>query len=147
MAAGSFTVYNIAKEKIVRSTIDMDTHTFKVALVGSNAALSASFAGTSTNCQLSDVTQITGTGYTAGGNATTIAVSRSGGTVTVDTSDTTWTSATITAKGAILYDDTAANDDMVGFMDLDTTSGTSTVSSSGGDFTIVWNASGLFTLT
>jgi hypothetical protein len=51
-----------------------------------------------------------GTGYVAGGNTLAGAtISSSGTTAFVDFSDTTWTSATITARGALIYNSSKAN--------------------------------------
>ena len=77
------------------------SQTFKIALYTNSASFDASTtAYTTTN-------EISGTGYTAGGNTLTIATnptSDTGGTVAyLDFSDTTWTSATITARGALIY--------------------------------------------
>ena len=76
--------------------------------------------------------EVTGTGYTAGGEALTgITFAISGGTITWDAGDVTWTGSTITNAAAA---DTAYVDFGGNFS---TTSGT---------FQIVWNASGIFTL-
>jgi hypothetical protein len=65
------------------------------------APVSGSANPTSTN----EVTS-TGTGYTTGGNLLTVSLaptSASGTTAYINFSDTTWTSATITARGALIY--------------------------------------------
>lgn len=77
-------------------------HTFKIALFTSSATLGASTTDYSTT------NEITGVGYTAGGNTlTNIDPTTSGTTAFVDFSDTTWSSATITANGALIYNTTA----------------------------------------
>lgn len=145
MAVGNFTVFNIAKEKIAKATIDLDSHSFKAVLTTSAQSIAATFAGTSTDCRLADLTnEVSGTGYTTGGTAVTLSVTRSTGTVTVDSTDPQWTTATITAKYLIIYDDTDANNSLLGFYDLDTGGGS--VSSTAGTFQVTVNASGLFTL-
>lgn len=92
-----------------------------------------------------DVTnEVSGTGYTAGGKAYTgTEITLSGGVLTFDAADVSWTSSTITARGSILYRTTgvAANDELF----MAHTFG-SDVSSTSGTFTVAWNASGLFTL-
>ena len=51
--------------------------------------------------------EVTGTGYTAGGNTlTNNGVSLDGTTAFVDFADSTWSSATITANGALVYNTT-----------------------------------------
>jgi hypothetical protein len=51
--------------------------------------------------------EVSGTGYTAGGNALTkIDPTSSGTTAFTDFADTTWSTATITARGALIYNTT-----------------------------------------
>ena len=76
-------------------------HTFKIALFDSTATLDAS----TTDYSTSD--EIVGVGYTAGGNTLTrIDPNTDGTTAYVDFADTTWSSATITAGGALIYNTT-----------------------------------------
>jgi hypothetical protein len=66
---------------------------------------------------LSDITQPTGTGYTAGGASATAAYAYSGGTVTISGTAITWTAGAggITAfQHAILYNDTHASKGLIG---------------------------------
>jgi hypothetical protein len=75
--------------------------TFKIALYTSSASLGAATTAYSTT------NEITGTGYTAGGNTLTrVDPSSSGTTGFTDFADTTWSTATITARGALIYNDT-----------------------------------------
>jgi hypothetical protein len=75
--------------------------TFKIALYTSSASLGAATTAYSTT------NEISGTGYTAGGNTLTrVDPSSSGTTGFTDFADTTWSSATITARGALIYNDT-----------------------------------------
>lgn len=79
--------------------------TFKIALYTSSATLGATTtAYTSSN-------EVTGTGYTAGGNTLTIsqAPTSTSTTAWLDFADTTWSSATITANGALIYNSTQGN--------------------------------------
>lgn len=79
--------------------------TFKIALYTSSATLSAS---TTTYSSTNEVAN--GNGYTTGGNTlTTVAPTSSGTTAFVDFNDTTWTTATITANGALIYNSTQSN--------------------------------------
>lgn len=76
-------------------------HTFKIALFTSSASLDA------TTTDYSTTNEVTGTGYTAGGNTlTNNGVSLSGTTAYVDFADSTWSSATLTANGALIYNTT-----------------------------------------
>jgi hypothetical protein len=71
---------------------------FKIALYTSSATLGASTTAYSTS------NEVTGTGYTAGGNTlTNVTPTSSGTTAFTDFADTTWTTATITANGALIY--------------------------------------------
>ena len=73
-------------------------NTFKIALYTSSSPMSASTpAYTPTN-------EVSGTNYSAGGNTlTNVDPSTSGTTALTDFADTTWSSATITANGALIY--------------------------------------------
>lgn len=76
-------------------------HTFKIALYTSDAALDASTTSYSTT------NEVVGVGYTAGGTTlTNIDPAASGTTAYIDFADATWTNATITAAGAIIYNST-----------------------------------------
>jgi len=92
------------KQQILLGEHDMDTDTIKIALYTASATLDAS----TTAYTASD--EVVGTGYTAGGNTLTGAtVSLTGTTAFVDFSDTSWTTATITARGALLYNSSKSN--------------------------------------
>ena len=75
------------------------SQTFKIALFTSSATLSAATTAYSTT------NEVTGTNYVAGGNTLTIAAApaSSGTTAFLDFADTTWSDATITARGALIY--------------------------------------------
>lgn len=75
-------------------------NTFKIALYTSAATLGASTtAYTATN-------EVSGTGYTATGNTLTrVDPTSSGTTAYTDFADTTWSTATITARGCLIYND------------------------------------------
>lgn len=142
--AASFTFYNSFREYLGDGTIDLDTHTFKVMLVASGYTFSAAHTAKS------DITNelSTANGYTAGG-ATLASVNwgHSGGTATFDAADTSWTASggSIVARGAVIYDDTAASDQLVAYVLLDTTPADVTATD-GNPLTLVWNAFGIFTL-
>ena len=73
-------------------------NTFKIALYTSSATLSASTTAYATT------NEVSGTGYTAGGNTlTNVDPTTSGTTALTDFADTTWSSASITARGALIY--------------------------------------------
>lgn len=77
-------------------------HTFKLALYTSAASLDATTTDYSTS------NEVVGTGYTAGGiTLTNIDPTTSGTTAFIDFVDATFTAATITAAGALIYNTTA----------------------------------------
>jgi len=83
-------------------------NTFKLALYTSSATLGAATTAYSATNEAS------GTGYSAGGAAlTNIDPSSSGTTALTDFDDLTFSSATVTANGALIYNDTQAGDPAV----------------------------------
>jgi hypothetical protein len=103
-------------------------HTFKIALFTSSATMNAS---TTAYCTTNEVS---GTGYTAGGaSLTNVTPTTSGTTALTDFADVTWSSSTITARGALIYNDTHASNAAVVVLDFG-----SDKSSSAGDFTVVF---------
>jgi len=73
-------------------------NTFKIALFTSSATLSASTTAYATT------NEVSGTGYTAGGNTlTNVDPTTSGTTALTDFADTTWSSSSITARGCLIY--------------------------------------------
>jgi hypothetical protein len=100
--------------------------TFKIALYTSSAILGASTTA------YSATNEVSGTGYTATGNTlTNVNPTTSGTTAFTDFDDTTWSSATITANGALIYNDDHASDAAVAVLAF---GGDKT--STNGDFTI-----------
>jgi hypothetical protein len=120
---------NSFKTELLGGTHDLDTDTIKIALFTSSATLGASTTAYSTT------NEVSGTGYTAGGNTLAgAAISLSGSTAIVDFTDTTWSSATITARGALIYNSSKA-DRAIAVLDFG-----SDKSSTNGDFTVVFPA-------
>jgi len=82
--------------------------TFKLALYTSSATLDA------TTTAYSATNETSGTGYSAGGGTlTNVTPTTSGTTAYTDFADLTFSSSTITANGALIYNDTAAGDPSV----------------------------------
>lgn len=80
-------------------------NTFNIALYTSSATLSSA-----TTAYTSSGEVATGGGYTAGGQALTgQSVTLSGTTAYIDFNDATWSTATITAAGALIYNVTSSN--------------------------------------
>jgi len=83
-------------------------NTFKLALYTSSATLGAATTAYSATNEAS------GTNYSAGGAAlTNVNPSSSGTTALTDFADLTFSSATVTANGALIYNDTASGDPAV----------------------------------
>lgn len=75
--------------------------TFKIALYTSSASLDAATTAYTTSGECVN------TGYTAGGNTlTNVNPTSTGTTAFTDFNDTTWTSSSITARGAMIYNST-----------------------------------------
>lgn len=92
------------KVELMRALHDFTTSTgnaFKIALYTSSASLgAATTAYSATN-------EVSGTGYTAGGETlTNVTPTSSGTTAFTDFADVTWAAATITANGALIYNST-----------------------------------------
>ena len=105
---------------------DFGADTFKIALYTSSATLDA------TTTAYSVTNETSGTGYTAGGNTLTVSTTptSSGTTAYLSFSNTTWSTASITARGALIYNSTNANK-AVAVLDFG-----SDKTSTAGDFTI-----------
>lgn len=101
--------------------------TFKIALYTSSATLGASTTAYSSS------NEVSGTGYSAGGQALTVSQvpTSSGTTAFLDFADVTWSSATITARGALIYLANGTTNPAVAVLDF---GGDKT--STAGDFTI-----------
>jgi len=88
-------------------------NSFKLALYTSSATMGAATTAYSTNQEAS------GTNYSAGGSALTNIAPTSGGTTGfTDFSDLTFGTASITARGCMIYNDTASGDPAVAVFDF-----------------------------
>jgi hypothetical protein len=97
-------VCNSFKQEVLGAIHDLDTDTIKIALYTSSASLDATTTAYTTS------NEIVASGYTAGGNTLSGAViSLDSSTAIVDFSDTTWSAATITARGALVYNSSKSN--------------------------------------
>jgi hypothetical protein len=88
-------------EDLARGAIDMDTDTFKVMLV-----TSAYTENKDTHTKRSDIAnEVSGTGYTAGGNTSAITVTKDTANDRLDITlgAVSWPSSTITARKAVYY--------------------------------------------
>jgi hypothetical protein len=103
-------------------------NTFNIAMYDNNA----SFTAATTAYTATD--EVTGTAYVAKGNTlVNVTPTSTSTTAFTDFGDSTWSSSTITARGAMIFNDTASGDPSVVILDFG-----SDKSSSSGDFTIVF---------
>ena len=127
---GNFMCTSFKKEilEAVHNFKNSGGSTFKIALYTNSASFDASTtAYTATN-------EVSGTGYSAGGNTLTrVDPTTSGTTAFTDFADTTWSSSTITARGAMIYNDSASGNPAVVILDFG-----SDKTSTNGDFTVVF---------
>ena len=102
-------------------------NTFKIALYTSSATLSAATTAYSATNEVGN----SGSYSAGGGTLTNVTPTTSGTTAFTDFADISFTSATITARGALIYNDTAAGDPAVAVLDFGSdktsTSGTFTI--------------------
>lgn len=135
--------YGQALKAALNKEIDFDTDTIKVMLCTSTYAPNQD---THVYKDVSVTNEVTGTGYTAGGAAlTTKTITYDGATnvVKLDADDVTWASSTITARYAVIYDDSpASNKPLLGYVDFGADQ-----SSNNGNFTITWDAAGILKIT
>ena len=103
-------------------------NTFNIAMYDNNS----SFTAATTAYTATD--EVSGTAYVAKGNTlVNVTPTSSSTTAYTDFGDSTWSSSTITARGAMIFNDSAAGDPSVVILDFG-----SDKSSSSGDFTIVF---------
>jgi hypothetical protein len=102
-------------------------NTFKLALYTNSASFTAATTAYTSSNEVSNSGS-----YSAGGGAlTNVTPTTSGTTALTDFADLEFTSATITARGALIYNDSAAGDPTVAVLDFGadktSTSGTFTI--------------------
>lgn len=136
MASGIYTAVNTAKWK---GDIDIDTHSLKCALLANTYTFNPDHDG------WADVSahEITGAGYTAGGQVLTGVVATSEDSLNLsklDYNDPVWTSSSITARYSVVYSDTHAGKCLIECRDFGADR-----TSTDGTFTININAAGAIT--
>jgi hypothetical protein len=120
------------KQELLTGTHDFTAstgNTFKLALYDNNASFTAATTAYTATNEVSN----SGTYTAGGGSLTNVTPTTSGTTAFTDFADLTFTSATITARGALIYNDTATGDPSVVVLDFG-----SDKSSTSGDFQIVF---------
>lgn len=135
-------IYNSFKKKIMDGSIDLDTDTIKVALVTSSYT-----PDQDVHDFFDDITnEVSGTGYTAGGASLAnkaVTADNTDNEGVFDADDVSWTTSTITARGAVLYKSTgtASTSALICYIDF----GADKISTAG-TFTISWNSEGILNL-
>ncbi len=142
MAAGNFTLYNDGKLNVLNGVIDLDADTI-VAVLLANA-----YTPAATHDTYSDISgNVISDGDYSPQVLASKTVTQASGTVTFDAADVSYGSnVNITARYIALVKrnggSLAGTDELIGYMDLETTG---EVSSTNGSFDVAWNASGIFT--
>ena len=118
------TSFKVELLKGVHNFTNSTGNTFNIALYDNSASFTAATtAYTATN-------EVSGSGYSAKGNTlVNVTPTSTSTTAFTDFSDTTWSSSTITARGAMIFNDTASGDPSVVILDFG-----SNKSSSSSDF-------------
>jgi hypothetical protein len=138
-------LYGQFLQQALNKEVDWDTDTIKVALLTNSYT-----PDQDAHNYFDDVStyEVTGTGYTAGGatlSNKTNTYSSATNVIVLDADDVTWSSSTITARYAVVYDAspaTNATKPLIGYVDFG-----SDQSSSNGNFTITWDATGIVRIT
>lgn len=108
----AYNKFNQFTKDLIDGVHDFDAHTFKVMLTNT--------APVATNSVKTDITEISaGSGYTAGGTATTITTSTATGTAKVTGTDVVFTSSGTIGpfRYAVLYNDTASGKPLISWWD------------------------------
>jgi hypothetical protein len=124
---------NTFKQELLGGVHDLDTDSLKIALIkvsptGNFGAATANYSDLGSN-------EASGTNYSAGGQALNSAsITLSGSTAFVDFADEVFSNLTISAAGALIYNSSQGNKAVAVF------NFGSTVTSTAGDFTVVFPA-------
>ena len=124
------TSFKVELLKGVHNFTNSSGNTFNIALYTSSASLGAGTTAYTTS------NEVSGTNFTAKGQAlTNITPTSSSTTALTDFTDETFSNVTLTARGALIFNDSASGDPAVCVLDFG-----SDKSASSGDFTIVFPA-------
>lgn len=128
---------------LANKEVDLNSDTIKVALCTSSYT-----PDQDAHDYFNDITnEVTGTGYSAGGatlGSPTISYTGASNTFAFDGADVAWTTSTITARYAIVYDSTpgsSSTNPLICYVDFGTD-----VSTTAGTFAITWDAAGIATV-
>ena len=147
MARNDWVTFEEFSLDLANGVHDLGSDTFKVALIDNTATEPAAATATPEWAADFEGNEVSGTGYTAGGatQSGTSSAEADGVTTFDDTGNVTWSqngAGPTNIYWAILYNDSAASKECVGFLDMG-----GPVSLVDGDVSITWNASGILTIT
>jgi len=130
-------IYNRFHANLMNKEVDLEADTIKVMLLDDNHAFDR------TDNVLADVSanEISGVGYTAGGQELAGKAVTQNTITKWDANDAQWLNATFSAWHAVIYDDDLGSDDLICSIDF---GGEQTVTD--GTFQIIWDTDGIITL-
>ena len=143
MAQGTLALFEEFSKTIGDGSHDLDNDVFKVMLITEQVGGTPTITPGDLSPDSSDYTEVTGTGYTAGGETITCTYTEVGGTATfqVTSGTVTWTqngAGPATIKTALVYNTThAGTNDAICFIDM-TADGTTAISLQDGDITLTF---------
>ena len=145
MATGDVTIFQEVSEMIGESVFNFASDTLKLGLIDNTTAPTAADATPRWSDYSANEVSAAG-GYTANGiTLTSVTYTEAAGVATLDAANVSLTqngSGFTDAYWGIIYDDTATNDEAIGFVELG-----GPVSEQAGPVAINWNASGIMTVT
>lgn len=143
--AATWNFYDVVTMYLQNGAVDLDTDTIKVSIHSNGYTPSQTaddFFNDATN-------EVSGTGYTSGGktlSSVALTLNTSTHLTKFSAADLTWTAVTFTSgRYAVMRKargGASSADEVLGYVDFGTN-----ITMAGGDFTISWNASGIWTLT
>lgn len=142
--ATTLTLYNQVSEMLANGWVDFDADTIKLALVTSAYTFDAAHDewADASGSELSDASYSAGGGALAGKS-----LSRTGTTTTFDATDLTFTALSGTFRRGILYASKTVGgktNPLIASVLFDDTP--ANIVLSGVDFSVIWNASGIFSV-
>lgn len=147
MAAGDCTVFDAHLQNIGRAIHNLETGVIRMGIIDSTLAPTAADAdphwnGTGTTDEsVNEVTEVAGN-YDAEGETVSGTYSQAAGTATFDLTDVSIlvnASNPPDCRWGVVYDDTATNNNAIGFLDLG-----AVIDMTAGDFTVTWSANGFY---
>jgi hypothetical protein len=148
LAAGDVVVFNVHLQDLGRGVHNLETGDISLGLVTSvttpTAATAAPCWGEGGTVDWNDTEVTVGGNYIEAGPSIGGTYSQSGGTATFDATDVDIEqngSNPTDARWGIIYNETATNNEAIGYIDLG-----AAINLSSGDFSITWNASGIYTI-